>query len=520
MDFTYLLSESVVTITGTLVHTEDDFEHVQPAPEPVDVVVALSLRGDGSGLRTLAFGDRGADRDFTISLTTDGRLAGATYKSKGVGAVVLGASAKILAAVGGVAVGVAGRGAMLRTLTDARSASATGESSSQDDGEHTLSETPEQRALAAWRGRPGNGDLASQWDGYVTLASRLAAMLLEVRERVAEATEATERLAAAAEARPLQALLDVAREEAERIDSCYRAWRAGTKRERRESVSFEVGASLWIPGGRTTVPDTNNLSGSAEAAFEALGVLVSVTPDEDHAVKPPVVHLPPERSAPEEDRILRWRLPRVVRLTVWKRTAARLVVERSLLERIVDQDSSTSGLTLEGRVFGDDTAELTFDALGVPTKISTNVTSGVGTVAAGLGALPAELAAGLASALSLRDSFNGLRDGSDKRRLDVLNRQLEIANTELSLKGIVATQEDYGRAKRLAQQLEMATAEGSLAPPSALASMELELKLSETATKLSAARREAALAAELGDLRLEVARLTAAEELQKARGRA
>lgn len=480
-ELTYFLAESVVTVTGSIEYTTDEFGNGEVrSNDPSNATVTLGVRGDeGGGLRSLTLDRKGASDDMAVALTEDGRLSTVTYKSTGSGGRVVAGGAKILAFVGGIAA---------RALMMASPAPA-----------------PETAARTQWE--RNNAALTDQRKRYAQLVDELSTSVLTARENAAKASTPLEMQTELIRARRLEELLAVARGELERIQTIYRAWRASTITSRTVTITHTaaVNALAHSPSGGT--PDPGALDGIAKTIWDDLGIIVQVEPlyGRSHHTG----HLPPMADAPTEARFVRWRVPRPARITIWRRGSNnRPTLERSTPEMIVDATSSTAAFELTATFFGEHSSELTFAALGQPTKLAAVSGDGAAAFADALAGLPDAVAGGLKSATEATESFGGLLDAESKRRLDAKKRELEMLQTEISLKGTQATAEDATMLKRLEQQVAIADAEGKVSTTSMdAAAAEAELRLVKAQTDLHKATRDNELELELGALRSEVARL-------------
>ncbi len=493
MTIDYFLSESVFTFSGVVKYTRDQFGSGGEVRQiGTDVTVTMGVRGDdGAGLQTLAFGRGGVDEDFTVALSPDGRLVSISYKATGVGGRVLGAAAKVVAFVGGLAVSAA-----LRSPSDAISKS-TGPKSA------VPMPTPEELATLTWAAN--NEALAAQRDDYATLITKLAADVLASRKDAASATTASMQLDAIAKARRCQQLLEDARREVDRIDTLYHAWRASTIKTREEARVHDVSIASLPKGEAGAVPDPSLLGLVAAKVWKELGVIAQVEPATGRRLVPR--RDSPERDDEEESRV-RWRIPRPVRITVWRaNSGGKPTLERSFPTLIVDEHCDTSAFSLRASLFGEETAEMIFDGLGTPTKISSTTKNAAGQIADALSGVPEAVSGGLDSASKIQTLFTGLVDAGEVRLLAGLKRRLESAQADLDLKGLAATEQDFAELKRLQQEVLIAEAHGKLAPASQTSQIEDELRLVKARTDLHAARRSEAIEMELDGVRAEVARL-------------
>lgn len=462
MQHTYLLAESVVTLTGTKEFLTDIFDDAQEHQQPSTTASAvLDLRGDeGGGLRTLAVKDRG-QRDLTIGLTTDRRLSTVSYKSVGSGSRVLAGAAKLLATVVGVGLRLSVPGA----------------------GGGGTESYPENEPPPDSRGLTADERAQQEWDAtHVDLASRRSACV-DVIQKASQAELGQWRSALAdtgqieaslAQARRLAGLAERARAEVERIDALYAAWRAGTKVTRQEVWTYTL-SMAQLPDR----PGPPLFAGAAQEAWAGLGIGVQLE-RLDGPRRPPT-------QVPESE--VCWRVPRRVRVNVWQAggsLADAPILKSSTLAMIVDETCDLASLPLTSRYLGDDGLELAFGELGVPARIGTARTSGVAAAADALGSLPSDALTGLETASKLQAAVSGLQDAGMDRKLQGLKRRLETAQQEIQLKADAATAHDFVRLKLLEQQVAIAEATGKLAPSTELEELTYEASLLEKRKKLEA----------------------------------
>lgn len=509
MRIDYLLAETYVSVRGRLVTTLDKYGG-DTNPVPDGVTVEVGVRGDeGNGLRSLEIGSRGADNEFSLNVTPDGRISGVTYKTTGIGGRVTEAAGRVLAFVGGLGarVGLGAATTVDRALDGAKENRNLDRKAQEDRGL-----TPEEKAAAAWALQ--NETLTDLRGKYRAALSGLATGIYEARAAAAAADTAATQLAAMARARRLERLLDDARREIATVDDLYRAWRRGTIVTREAEVVHVLAVEEIPARAAGTVPQPGGFTGNLDQVWRTLGVTVQIEPADGytnpgHFSGP--VHLPPLGTGAEEERTVRWRVPRPVRLSIWRREPASglPILERSVPHLLLDQRCTIRGLALTGAAFGSRSATVAFDSNGVPTSIARTDESGVGAFADALAGLPAAISGGLETADKVQASVGTLLDAGAERRAAAAKRAFEQAQTDLNARGLAATAEDFARAKRLEQQVTIAAAEGALAPPSEAAVLEAELREVTARHALATARREESLEYELGALRSETARLQA-----------
>lgn len=510
MEIEYLLPESIVIVQGTIERIEDSKANTKTEGErKADVL--LGMRGDqGSGAETLSLRGGGGDDDYTVELTPDGRLASVSYKSVGVGARVLTAGATLLATMAGIALRVATPGRAVQPFgTD------TTEHTSKDD-----KETVEVEDTIRKEWEEAHRDEVAHKQAYAEVLTNARAQLLAARQRIVAADAPPEEVAAAvARVHRLEAVASAASREVDKIDQLYKLWRESHRLRHTEALTFTLSVdNLPAHDESAGAPDATKLQGIAKTIWENLGVIVEMGPAVGY------LESRPQRTGSvqqaERERV-RWRVPRPVRLWVWrggKDGTPRL--ERSFEVVVVDKHSATGELELDSAVFGERGGALAFDANGMITKVARNDKSALGSIADAVGGLPAAVVSGLDSAGKASTAVGSLLDADKERDLADLKRIVEMRTKELELKGIEATAEEFADLKRLTQQVDIAAARSKLAPvaETELSRLQAELTMATARRDLEAVVRERALDVELAAAQAEIARLSSALKLAELRG--
>lgn len=445
MEVEYRLAESTILVDGTIERVADSFTGTGGADdEEADVEVRLGVRGDeGAGQQVVVLASRGDD-DFGVELTADQRLRSLSYKSAGIGSRVVVAGTTVLATVAGVALRVAGAGA--------------GGGAPAAPG---ALQQPAADPRARWREDHERED--DHWLAYEAVLADATAALLEARRRLVAADDPAEMSALVVRIHRLEAVAADARREIERVKGLFRLWRESFRTRRTEARSFSLSVdALPEHDPEASLPDVAGLTGTALDIWEGLGVLVEIgAADGRGSHRVPAGAGDTKRDG--EGRV-RWRLPRPVRLWVWRRGSdGRPALERSFQAAVVDRYSGVRGLTLRSSLFGVQGGSLAFDDLGVPSRLSFADRSGAGALAEALGSVPASVTAGLEQAAKLSGAVGTLTDAGAARRLAVLQRQVAERTKELELKGLEATADDFAELKRLEQQVALAKAGAALA---------------------------------------------------------
>ena len=504
----YVLPESVVVISGTVEKVVDTRLPDSPRTYfgPPQATVVQSVRGDRSHGERVLEPPRKGDTDWTIQLTADQRLASVGYSSVGVGSKVVGAGAKLLAVVAGAA-------ARLGTVVARRT----------DGGTTDLDGVPptEEEARAVWEA--ANQDAVTHRATYSTLAADATAQLAVLRREVL--TGESGATGAARRIRQVEEVLAAALAETAKVDGLYRAWTSSHLERLPRQLSFSLAIdelpqhgdpSSDIPQDAQDPRTTPQLKALWQRIWDELGVRVEIG-----AAPPETSWRPNTAGAAAADigpQKVSWRVPRAARLWIWTRGADTdtAVLEKATDVWVTDRFSHSASLSLEGRSWGESKVEIAFDDLGQPSKLVQGDKSAVGAIADALAAVPDQVTSGLDAVTKASTSLGDLGDAATERRLKALKRQVEQRQQELELQGIDATADSFAELKRLQQQVDLRTAQGTL-DSAGLKELENELAMETARRDLEARSRERQLATELATTQAEIARLEAQLKLLEAK---
>lgn len=509
----YLLPETVVVVRGSVELVDDQFD--EPGTRQyreADVEVVSAVRGDeGNGLKTVSIGGGRGDNDFSIDLTADRRLSAVSFKSTGSGGRIVAASATLVASIAGVALKAASPFQVQAGNTDVDGLAIS-------EAVNLPARTVEEVARSVWEAvhfRERDHRAA-----YVSIAAAATDHLRDLRRGVADDALTVDQATMAAIYR-LEHVLADAQAEIAKVDTLYASWRESTKTRRTEERSFTFALDTLRLRGSDAEPNINDLVGTAERAWDELGVLVELGPADGYTTaRSTPVRVENSRS---DSRIV-WRIPRKVRLWVWRRAAdsagkPTVTLERTFDVDAVDKHSAERNVEWDRRTFGEVGGTLAFDPSGSLIKVARSDKGAAGAVADAVNGIPAAIASGLDSVMKTSASFDTLTDSDGVRRLALLKREAESKTQELELKGLDATADDFAEAKRLAQRVAMADATSKLSPAkqSELAAAQNELALLTARRDTEALVRQRQLDGELAVAQGELARLSLELQLERAR---
>ncbi|MFT4108101.1 hypothetical protein [Propionicimonas sp.] len=504
----YLLAESVFTVETTVDLIRDT--RLDEPREYLDVpvtTVAQTVAGDARhGTRELDPPRRG-DNDFTIAWTADRRLASVSYKSVGVASKLVAAAVKILATVVGIAI----RG------------TATGLTRRSDPSDSApLDEAPDPSSVRAIWDTAHEAEAAHS-RVHAAIAERATAKLTTLRGQVVDTDDGVEAARALARISQLELVLRTSLKETAKVDAMFASWSdahlARIPRTLSRSIALDAVPVHGDPTIDAPTQDPNGLHDrpDLEALWQDCGIWLEVGPTlADPDWRPN--HAGAVDGATLRRDVVYWRVPRMARVWVWRRgDSGRPVLEKAADVPVTDRFGESTSMALDGRFFGEASVDVTFGDLGSPARLVVGDKSVAGAIADAIGGAPDQVSAGLDAATRIGASADALRDAADVRGLEVIKRQLERRSKELELQGVNATADSYAELKRLQQQVDIASAQGSLAPPSTLATLQNELAEATARRDLDAVNRDSAQAAELAGVRAEIARLQAQVQLLQAR---
>jgi len=511
----YLLPESTVLIDG---HVDLIHDTRLPADTRVylgspTATVSLGVRADSShGSRTLR-PPEGGDSSVTYDWSDDQRLLGLAFNSIGVGSKVMGAGVKVLAMVVGAAV----RFAPGRSMATAATSLAGGASQQPPD---------EDAVRKAWDSRKGNSKAATHRSEHQVIAEKATDALTAVRKDMVAAVDPVIMGRLERRLQYLSRALEDAKAEVSKVDALYAAWCAGRLKKYPQHVTFTLAIdelpvhsdpASYTPAWSRAWEKGSPKGALVEHIWETLGTVVEIGP-----ISPQLPYQPNSSGMVEgklDEQSIHWREPRLARLWIWRRDSNdRQVLEQVSDVLVTDRFSKSSSLKLEGRRFGERAAEIALNEWGAPKKLVVGDKSAVGAVADAISSAPEQFTAGLDAASKSSSALGDLSTAGAELRLKAIKRQVEQRTQELELEGINATAEDFAQLKRLQQQVEIASAQGALAPPSELATLQDELSRETAKRDLDAVQRDRAQAAEISAIQSEIERLKAEVELAKLRG--
>lgn len=496
----YRLAESVIRVSGkrtTKFTTEK--EPVEVGSEASDVTVQVVHRAAaGAGARA-RFDAGGGSTELGVQLTEDGRLESISHNSEGTGSTVVRAGAKVLAFVGSIA--------------RAASTGFLAEHVGQGDGAEAPTVDEQNRmSRAAWLATLSDADRAIV-EKYTQLAALVVAQLVTLRTEMATCTDPAELRAAGTRERTLERLEADVDAQLTRINAQFAAWRA--RRHTTMTATLEVAVDIdKLPTTGQSEPSLALMSEESHQLYESFDIVVTIDRPGERSPANPT-----EEPEPVAESCIRWRVPRLTAVTVWKTSpTGALAVHSRTPAWVVDDLCQVASLELPSKPFGDNGGSLSFRESGAPKSIDIARESGWRAFADALGDTPDQIAAGLGQAQAVRDSWGAIVDADADRAKAAAERDLATAQARLELEGLHATADTHAALKRAERAVELRTAQRAVGSDvDALDDLKLELERAKAEKDLAAMHRAAALEAELAGLSAEVARLAKLVEASKHR---
>ncbi len=442
---TYYLPETRVRFTASVTTTTDALAGGEPSMELDDPEFAFESWRDDQAPRTVRL-DAGAWRDLDISVgfSDDRRLTSFDGTSTGRAGDVIKAAVSLASIGAGFAVGgpaAAGAAAVARK---------------RDPATSEPGETPWDLYAKA------HPTAAERLLAYTRLRDEATAALLEARAGVLRAIKADQGWREAErKVTALTRLLAETDVEVARLTALFDAWRK-SKQSRTEAIVNALWEMRHLP--RITDQELDwesaadtDIDPTAKSVWDTYGV--ALARDESHALSGPaeIVH-----GDPGSDDGIWVRHPRLAVLRVVHRApGSSLRIERTERRLVMDDRCTNEFLPFDKPFFGKRSLTLQFSDIGALTGIKES-RSGAGDVAGTIAGLPGTVAGGLETASKLLTTVDTLRARDDTAAIAALKRQVERKTEALNLKGLRATEADFGELERLKQMVEMVTARQAL----------------------------------------------------------
>ena len=500
----YSLVESRIRVHGSRLSTSDPYDGTHSSVNDIHVEL-LNVAERGGPSRRLRTGQ--GSQDFSVQLTPDGRLQSLQYKQVGAGPTVASAAAKLLGFVASTALAVAKLG----------SPASQGESpaGARDDWQ---TEYPDAYTLL---------------EANKSLSKNAADKLVALRLELIDAEAVAESRSLLAKAHQVEAVLESARVEIGRLEAMYVRWRSA------KTVSSSATIELYVGLDEISSRDQEALSDEPPPVpeegtrgfklWEDFGIVLELV-DVDwvknagHTAHGPATPEAGNLDLDLEARWVRWRVPRPAELWVWAANKAAndqtgdvVLVTRTPL-RISDKNSALNGMELRLGAFGEHGGSWIFNDDGSLGAVTTSDQSTIKAFAEALSNAPDVLLGAVQQAKTLTDAVGGIQDAAAERQKAAAERELATAKARMDLLGVNATAADVATLARAEQDVKLRTATRAIGPRAdALDDLKLELDERTTRETIAAQQRSAAIAAELADLKAEVARLEQDVLVAKAR---
>ncbi len=472
----YRLPLSVVKITGVVtsgVRPEDSLDFAEATS---DVKLAVEADPRPEWQRHISVEKSfGADKEFELELTADGRLTSSSGTSAGAGSAMIEAGIRIGTFVGAQLVAALASPAPTASLRVSEDRQRKGTS---------FEETLKSEQL----------DLHTRREAYRSAIVALQSKIAAYGTRVATDPTAS---GALLEGTVLRTTLDRVRTEAAAVEAEVDAWRRSRFPTSSKDYAFQLGTDELpkLTVAKETAPFTlGDLAPPLREAAERLGVVVARV---DEPAEPAEVELPEE----SEDDGIRYRVPCRTSLAVYERPLGETTEFklRSVTPAwVLDRKSQLGFLNFDSWLFSKNTSKLEFGDTGAPSKVTVDRESAARQLSTALAAAPGQIKESVDQASAVTEGIAKLRAGGAERRLADLERRKKLVDAEIAEKGALATRAQREELERLNLQIEVADAQSKLAPEPAAqpspnkeledrierAKLELELRQAEFGTDL------------------------------------
>ena len=453
----YRLPLSSLKIAGTVTYVADPLVSPREQAQDPEAEVELRVTGDEAHPRSVQL-DAKKWRDSTASFefTEDGRLASTSRDVVGQGGKILTGVVEVVTSVAGAVLAVAGR----RSLRPVPGGQTADQLAAEAAGEQQLLTAVDEAY------RMAHPEEAALRERLQALSRTIPLKIADAIASVGDAQSPTARKQARQLLRSLRMALAAAREELERIDRHFQAWRATTQKKREEQYEYTITldeiamAKVQLREGDLVFPEPepgdspDKMKAAQEeirAAWTTLGVVVQVDDTRRRVLRADVARIPAPAS-----RSIVARLPRSVNLRTFIRQAnGKAALKSSRPVMVLDELCDHFELDVNAGLFGEGKGSMVFSSDGVLTKVESATKSSAASAVAALGTVPATVASSLETANKIADQVNTLREKPNEFALTRVKQQLALKQNQIDLAGLNATETDYAELKRLTQEAEL-----------------------------------------------------------------
>lgn len=451
----YHLPLTHVRIAATVTETTDTILDGQNQDRKPDVAVTLVEIGDHV-LRKATISS-GLLRDVSVSfkLTDDGRLVSSGFESNGqLGRVLIGIVTGVSAVVGG-AIGI-----KAPTILDKRAEIEKPEAKTLEV------ESPEDKAKAAYKQK--FEDLVSLRTKYVMHAKALDNHIENAVARLNETEDDSGRRDALRELSSYRSGSAIVRDEIERLDNHFNAWRATTIKSRVESherlLSLEVirEAGVTVKGDEVSWGDNSDSSAENKQStptetkinninkireiWDKFGVLVIM--DGAHAD----IGKAPDNK---ENHIL-FRIPRRVTLSIYQQGddgKAMLVDSRPYM--VMDSECRMESIEFRKSLWAKRAKSVEFSTIGALAGVSTTRASAGAAISDVVQSIPGAAVSGLNQSREIFDSVEAVRSVAVDQQISRLKKRIELKQQEITESALLATEGSAAELERLRREADI-----------------------------------------------------------------
>jgi hypothetical protein len=511
--FGYRLPMTHVRFSGTVTDSFDSILMKQLPASPVAVAEMVVMADSSTWCEAKI--KHGFFRDTAVSFefTEDARLTSASSEVIGqAGKLVLGVVG-VAATAAGVVLGLPGLAAAAAAGTIAAGKAIEEAKPSIAPDEKPAEQTDEEKVYNAYK--KAHGDIADLRLELTKTQVTLKQDMGTTAAALASTTDPSERTRLLRQLRSSKEALQIAGDEATKLDRHFTEWRASTIKKTTADYDFTVPLTA-LRDCKLVNGEIHVSSGSVlQVVWDRLGLAVipvELGPEEG-ADEGEAARVPAKGDDPKSSVFVR--VPRKLRIDIYRKDDEALL-HRSREYLVMDDKCFVREIDLpKSRLFSKESKTLKFGPGGSLIAVSTASTAAATAAAEIASGLPAGISGGLEQSKKILDQLSGLSTAAMDQQLAAIKKQVELKQQELVLAGLNATDQQYAELERLKQEAailenrqKVAVAQATLpdAADGARLKQEVELLKAQLERILTAKALETEM--QLAELQAEVARLT------------
>jgi hypothetical protein len=447
--FRYRLPMTHVRFSGTVTDSYDTILKKQLHASP-NAIAEIMVMADSSKWCEAKI-KHGFFRDTAVSFefTEDARLTTASSEVTGqAGKLVLGVIG-VAATAAGVVLGLPGLAVAAAAGTIA-AGKATGETTFARE-EKPAEQTDEEKVYDAYK--KAHGDVADLRLELAKTQVELKQEMAATAAALASATDTSERTRLLRQLRSSKEALQIAGDEATKLDRHFAEWRASTIKTTTTDYDFTVPLTdlrnCKLENGAIQVASGSVL----QVIWDRLGLAVIPVElgSEQGLDEPEAASVPANGDDPKSSVFVR--VPRKLRLDIYRKDDDKALLHRSREYLVMDDKCSVREIDLpKRRLFSKESKTLKFGPGGSLVAVSTASTAAATAAAEIASGLPAGVSGGLEQSKKILDQLSGLSTAAVDQQLAAIKKQVELKQQALVLAGLNATDQQYAELERLKQE--------------------------------------------------------------------